>query len=118
MPNSGSGDPTDPLEPVGPGRSEALTPSDGAAGPGAIEGPRAASSAIAADRVEGASAEAIASALSAGTIDAPTARAQLIDRAVRSRLPADASPEAIAAICAEVEALLGGDPLLDGLLRP
>ena len=43
---------------------------------------------------------------------------QLIDAAVRTRVPPDASPEAVAAIRAEVEALLGENPLIQQWLRP
>lgn len=122
MPNSGSGDPTDPLGPIGPGRPGTLTPHEPIAGPqgaGSVEGPSAAPSASPADRASGPmDTEAIASALSHGTLDAAQARAQLIDQAVQAQLPPDAAPETIAAIRAEVEALLAGDPVLERLLQP
>lgn len=121
MPNSGSGDPTDPLGPIGLGRPGALNPADPAAGP---QGPEGVDGVGAAQRADAAGAageatgtEAIASALASGAIDPPTARAQLIEQAVRARLPADASPEAIAAVRAEVEALVGSAPVLELLLR-
>lgn len=119
MPNSGSTDPTDPLGPIGPGRSEALTPTPATGPTDAVEGPRAASSAAEADGVTGpVGTEAIASALSRGTLDPQSARAQLIDQAVQAQLPPDAAPETVAAIRAEVEAMVAGDPVLEQLLRP
>ncbi|MCX4245857.1 hypothetical protein [Paraliomyxa miuraensis] len=62
--------------------------------------------------------DAIASGLAAGNLDLPAARSQLIERAVRAQLPPNASPATIAAIRAEVEALLHDDPRLERLLRP
>lgn len=121
MPNSGSGDPTDPLGPIGVGRPEALTSTDSVTGPDrseAVEGPSAAQGATQADATTASTGtEAIASALANGEIDSATARAQLIEQAVRARLPADATPEAVAAIRAEVEAMVGSAPVLERLLR-
>lgn len=59
----------------------------------------------------------VASALASGTIDAATAKAQLIDAAVRDALPVDADPEMVAAVRAEVESIFAGDPVLADLLR-
>lgn len=122
MPNSGNGDPTDPLPPVGSGGAQPLAPggapagSDRAAEVSGSGGPEAAQ---AAESVAGSpDPDAIASALASGALDPRTARAQLIDRAVRAQLPRDATPETVAAIRAEVEALLGDDPVLEQLLQP
>lgn len=122
MPNSGNGDPTDPLRAVG-GRStgpvshpETITPSDAAA---PADGSTAAQATTQAASVAGSpETDAIAAALASGAIDPQTARAQLIELAVRARLPHDASPATISAVRAEVEALLVGNPLLERLLRP
>lgn len=119
MPNSGNGDPTDPLRAVGGRGAGPLLPT---------ERPAAAAPAHASTATQGAKAagsvarspetEAIASALASGAIDPDTARAQLIEHAVRAQLPPDAAPATVAAVRAEVEALLGGNPLLEQLLRP
>jgi hypothetical protein len=61
---------------------------------------------------------AIAADLASGAIDGATARARLIEHAVRAQLPPDASPATIAAVRAEVEELLRDDPVLEELLRP
>jgi hypothetical protein len=120
MPNSGNG--PGPLRPVGNRGAGSLTPSEAAGAAGAsapAEAAGAAQEATAAAPVAGSPpTEAIASALASGAIDPETARAQLIDQAVRSQLPHDASPATVAAIRAEVEALLRNDPLLEQLLRP
>ena len=120
MPNSGNG--PGPLRPVGSRGAGALTPSDAAGAAGAAapaEGAGAAQGASRAAPVGGSPlTEAIASALASGAIDPETARAQLIDHAVRSQLPHDAPPATVAAIRAEVEALLRDDPVLERLLRP
>ena len=113
MPNSGSQDPTDPLSRVGaPG---SVTPSE------TVDAADAASESTGIDGSEAAGApdstDAVAQALANGAIDPETARARLIDAAVRARMP-QASSEAIAAVRAEVEALVGSDPILDRLLRP
>lgn len=118
MPNSGSRDPTGPLGPIGSDRSEAIAPSDAATGAEGVARTRAAEGAASASAVGATTAEAIASALASGTIDAQTARMQLIDEAVRAHLPPDAAPETVSAIRAEVEALLAHDPLVERLLRP
>jgi hypothetical protein len=64
------------------------------------------------------STDAIAADLASGAIDPATARARLIEHAVQSQLPSDADPAMVAAIRAEVEALLADSPLLEQLLRP
>jgi hypothetical protein len=99
-------------------------------GPKRSEAPDAASAAEAAEGSRGAAAvegvgesgraggaEAIASALSSGAIDAAEAKARLIDEAVRAQLPEGTDPAVIEAVRAEVEALLAGDPVLEDLLR-
>ncbi|MEX1364413.1 MAG: hypothetical protein AB1Z98_14905 [Nannocystaceae bacterium] len=116
MPNSGDTDPAQSLGPVGsPGAVAPAPPAEAAQSEevgavGGLDGVTGASSADA--------PAAIAQALAAGTIDAQTAQARLIEAAVRARLPSDAAPEAVAALRAEVAALLGSDPLLADLLRP
>ncbi|MEM7159190.1 MAG: hypothetical protein AAF799_40510 [Myxococcota bacterium] len=117
MPNSGDTDPADRLGPVG--GSDAVAPSEAteaASEAGAVQGPAAAEAAAAAP--QSGSTQAIAAALASGAIDSQTARTQLIDAAVRTRVPPDASPEAVAAIRAEVETLLGENPLIQQWLRP
>ncbi len=122
MPNSGNGDPTDPLRAVGGRATGPLShpqtvPAAGAAAP--TEGSTAPPAATAAGSLRGSpQTDAIASALASGAIDAQTARAQLIDLAVRAQVPRDAPAATIDAIRAEVEALLGNNPMLDRLLRP
>jgi hypothetical protein len=122
MPNSGNGDPTDPLRAVGGRGAGPLSHAEASAGPGATapaEGSTAASGAAAAESVAGSpNTDAIAAALASGAIDPAAAQAQLIEQAVRAQLPHDATPATVAAIRAEVEALLGGNPLLERLLRP
>lgn len=56
--------------------------------------------------------DAIAAALSAGDVTPTAAQTQLIENAVRAQLPEHASPELIAAVAREVEALLAEDPTL------
>jgi hypothetical protein len=122
MPNSGNGAGPGSLRPVVRRGSGSLTGSDAAPaaeGPGPAEGtgsppPAPRTGAVAGSRIT----EAIAAGLAHGTLDGATARAQLIEHAVRAQLPPDASPATIAAVRAEVEALLRDDPLLDELLRP
>jgi len=120
MPNSGNG--PGPLRPVGNRGAGSLTPSEAAGAAGAAAPAEAAAAALGATGVAPVAGspltEAIASALASGSLDPQTARAQLIDHAVRSQLPPDASPATVAAIRAEVEALLQDDPLLEQLLRP
>ncbi|NVB41189.1 hypothetical protein G6O69_25340 [Pseudenhygromyxa sp. WMMC2535] len=59
----------------------------------------------------------IAEALATGRIDAAQAQTLLIEQALAEQLPADASPELVEGLRAEISALLGGDPTLDALLR-
>lgn len=59
----------------------------------------------------------VATALANGSIDAATAKAQLIDAAVRDALPIDADPATVAAVRAEVEGIFAADPVLADLLR-
>lgn len=119
MPNSGKGDPSDPLRGVGSRGSQPLAPAGGiggSEGSGAVLGP---TQAAAAESVAGSlDTDAIASALASGAMDPATARTQLVEHAVRSQVPPGASEETIAAIRAEVEALLAHDPRLEQLLRP
>lgn len=122
MPNSGKGDPSDPLRGVGSHGAQPLTPSEGTAGTAGTapvsdateaEAPQAAGSATGSPDLD-----AIASELASGVLDPQAARRQLIERAVRAQLPHNASPETVAAIRAEVEALLKDDPRIERLLRP
>lgn len=116
MPNSGDPEPTGPLSPIGPGRSAASEP---AAGPCATSSTAGAEPAAAARDVERSQElDAITEALASGAIDAQVATEQLIERTVRAQLPPDAAPELIAAVRAEVEAVLASDPMLERLLRP
>ena len=120
MPNSGNG--PGPLRPVGSRGTRSLTPSEGAGAAGTApgaEGVASAQGAAAAAPVPGSPiADAIASALASGEIDPQTARKRLIEHAVQSQLPHDASPAMVAAIRAEVEDVLQDDPVLERLLRP
>lgn len=61
---------------------------------------------------------AIAQALASGAIDAATAERLLIDEAVRASLPPNSDPALVAALRAEVEAVLTGDPTIAALLQP
>lgn len=120
MPNSGNG--PGPLRPVGSRGAGSLTPNEAAGAAGAAQGAEGVASApgaTAAAPVAGSPiTEAIASALASGEIDPQTARSRLIEHAVRAQLPPDASPATVAAIRAEVEALLRDDPVIERLLRP
>lgn len=122
MPNSGNGEGPGSLRPVGRRSSGSPSPSEAvgaAGGPAPTEATTAAPAATAASPVAGSPlTEAIAEALGSGAIDPQTARARLIEHAVRAQLPPDASPATIAAIRAEVEDLLRHDPVLEQLLRP
>ena len=64
------------------------------------------------------SVEELTQALAAGEIDPAGAQEMLIDAVVQEQLPADASPELIEAIRAEVEAMLAEDPTLQAMLQP
>lgn len=117
MPNSGSTDPPDPLGPIGSDGPQALSQAPSPAEIPATDGTEPVRGAAPAD-LGPTDTEAIASALGRGALDPQSARAQLIDQAVRAQLPPDAAPETIAAIRAEVEAMMAGDPVLEHLLRP
>jgi hypothetical protein len=93
-------------------------PVDGAEGAASTDASAAVDGAAAVGGAEVSDPAAIADALASGAIDAQTARAQLIDAAVASQLPADASPALAASVRAEVEAMLAGNPTLEALLRP
>jgi hypothetical protein len=89
----------------------------GASAPAAAEG---AQHVAAVDRVatEGTlGAEAVAEALAAGTIDGELALRTLVDQTAASVLGPGADPATVAAVRAEVEALLADDPTLAALLR-
>ena len=58
---------------------------------------------------------AIAEALASGALDPAAARERLILEVAREQLP-DASPEAVAALAAEMSQLLADDPTLADLL--
>jgi hypothetical protein len=122
MTNSGGGDASDPLRPVGPGgvdRASRARGIDHAAGAEGVEG---AAGASAVDPAGEATAvrgpDAIAEALAAGRIDPAAARALLIDEAVAAALPPGADPAMAAELRAEIEAVLAADPTLERLLTP
>lgn len=90
-------------------------------GAGGVEPTEAAT---AADRVDAApelggpdATAGVAQALAAGAIDGDAALRALVEHAATSVLGPGADPAAIAAVRAEVEALLAGDPTLATLLR-
>lgn len=117
-PTRGGGDPDD-LRVGAIGSSGRAEGPDGADAVDAAEGSRGAAAVdgvTETGRVGG--AEAIASALSSGAIDAAEAKARLIDEAVRAQLPEGTDPAVVAAVRAEIEALLANDPVLEDLLRP
>ncbi len=114
MPNSGNGRGPGSLPPVGTRGSGPLEAAE-ASEPSAPAEPAEAAGASA---VAGSPTAAIAADLASGAIDAATARARLIEQAVRAQLPPGASPALLAAIRAEVEDLLRDDPVLERLLRP
>lgn len=121
MTNSGGGDASDPLRPVGPrARANPMQGASRAQGVQRADGPEASSSTAAVDPA-GAAARAsgtdgIAEALAAGTIDPATARAQLIDEAIAASLPPGSDPALVADLRAEIEAVLAADPTLERLL--
>lgn len=116
MPNSGDTDGSDPLGRVSGSGSIGASQAVEAAESPSVEAAEALDAASAAAGPD--SPQAIAQALASGDIDGPTAQARLIEAAVRARMPPDASPQAISAVRAEVEALVGSDPILEQLLRP
>jgi hypothetical protein len=119
MTNSGGGDPSDPLRPIGPGaldgasRARGIERAEGAE-EAAAAGPVSATAHTAA--TEG--TDAIAQALAAGEIDPATARALLLDEAIAASLPPGADPALAAELRAEIEAVLAADPTLQRLLTP
>lgn len=60
----------------------------------------------------------LAQALSTGAVSVEQARERLINEVVGTQLPADASPELVEQVRAEVEAMLADDPTLAALLDP
>jgi hypothetical protein len=116
-PTQGGGDPDDlRVGPVGgsrrgegPDAADAVDAAEGSRGAAAVEG--------VAETGRAGATEAIATALSTGAIDAAEAKARLIDEAVRAQLPEGTDPAIVAAVRAEVEAMLTNDPLLEDLLR-
>ena len=117
-PTQGGGDPDDlrvgpvggPSRSEGPEAAEGVDPAEGSRGAAAVEG--------VAETGRAGAAEAIATALSTGAIDAAEAKARLVDEAVRAQLPEGTDPAIVAAVRAEVEAMLANDPVLEDLLRP
>ena len=69
------------------------------------------------DTLEIDAAARVAQSLAAGAIDTDTAVATLAEAAATTMLGPGADAAAIAAVRAEVEALLAGDPTLAALLR-
>jgi hypothetical protein len=92
------------------------------AGIAAVSGPTEVGAADAIQEVHSTAAtsstDEIAHALAAGTLDAETAKARLIEEAVAAQLPPGTDPARAAELRAEVAALLEADPVLARLLRP
>lgn len=117
-PTRGGGDADDlrvgavgaPKRSEGADAADAVDAAEGSRGAAAVEG--------VSETGRAGGAEAIASALGSGAIDAAEAKARLIDEAVRAQLPEGTDPAIVEAVRAEVEALLAGDPVLEDLLRP
>lgn len=108
-------DDDDPLSIGGVSRTAATAAPAGAE---AVEGAAATAPVRGPDEVAHAGGtEAIAEALAAGTIDVEAATRELVAQSVASALGPGADPASIAALAAEVEALLAGDPTLADLLR-
>ena len=105
-------DDDDPLSIGGVSRAAGTTAPAGAE---AVEG---AAAAAGVSGPEGAgTTDAIAEALAAGTLDVEAATRELVAQSVASALGPGADPASVAALSAEVEALLAGDPTLADLLR-
>lgn len=107
-----AGNDDDPLRIGGVSRPQGAAPVDAAA-------PTEATAAV--ERVEAPQIDAVArvaESLATGAIDADAALRALIDATASSVLGPGADPAALAAVRAEVEALLAGDPTLASLLRP
>lgn len=59
----------------------------------------------------------ISEELATGRIDADQAIAQLVDETLAAQLPADASPELVAALREQIAAMLADDPTVAAMLR-
>ncbi len=123
MGNAGNHDPSD-IRVGAIGSSQSSTPSEATAEVEALESAQESASASATTAIDPSAgpqqtqgSQAVAAALGAGTIDSAQAKAQLIDQALRSQLPPGADPATVAALRAQVEALLANDPVLEDLLR-
>ncbi|MCA9637656.1 MAG: hypothetical protein KC420_16635 [Myxococcales bacterium] len=111
-------DPKHGLKIGGLGRAGALDPAQRADAADEAAATAASAEIARVDRAEVSETAAIADALATGAIDAETAERELIAAVVAAQLPEGASAEMIAAVEAEVSALLAGNPLLRSLLRP
>ncbi|HWB78328.1 MAG TPA: hypothetical protein VG755_25355 [Nannocystaceae bacterium] len=108
-------DDDDPLSIGGVSRTAGTTASAGAE---AVDGAAAAAGVRGPDEVASAgTTDAIAEALAAGTLDVEAATRELVAQSVANALGPGADPASVAALSAEVEALLAGDPTLADLLR-
>lgn len=119
MTNSGGGDASDPLRPIGRGGLEGASRARGVEGAPEVRGSEAVGAVEAAEGTRStAEIDAITEDLAAGRIDPATARARLIDDAIAQALPPGSDPALVADLRAELEAVLAADPLLDRLLTP